>query len=238
LLAELQRDELWPLWALMITAGIRPGEVLGLQWPDVDLSTGLLTVHRSLSWGKGGWTLAEPKTAAGRRTVTIPAETIALLRVHRTHQLEERMKRAAHYTDQGFVFAGPLGGPLEWHNVRERHFKPAAARAAMTCAVCGKRLVPTGEDRHPEHEDGKRFDHDATPRPELAALRPYDLRHLHASLLLAGGIDLKTISQRLGHTNAGFTLETYAHAVPCTQAAAAVAIGEEVFGRATKSQVS
>jgi integrase len=138
---------------------------------------------------------------------------------------------ADHYTDQGFVFAMPLGGPLELHNVRGRHFKPAVLRAARTFAVCGKGLIPTGKDKHLEHEEGRRFDHVAAPRPELAALRPYDLRHLHASLLLAGGIDLKTISERLGHANAGFTLETYTHTVPGTQERAAKVIGSAVFRR-------
>jgi integrase len=229
-LGELQRDDLWPLWCLMITTGLRPGEALGLQWPDIDLKAERLTVHRSLSWLKGGgWELTEPKTQAGRRTLTIPKQTVAVLRSHRTCQLEERMKLADHYTDQGFVFATPLGGPLELHNVRGRHFKPAVLRAARTCAVCGKGLVPTGKAKHLEHEGGRRFDHDAAPRPELAAMRPYDLRHLCASLLLAGGIDLKTVSVGLGHANAGFTLETYTHTVPGTQEKAAKVIGSAVF---------
>ncbi len=92
--------------------------------------------------------------------------------------------------------------------------------------------MPTGDDKHVEHQDGRRFDHDAEPRPELARLRPYDLRHLCASLLLAAGTDLKTVSQRLGHANAGFTLETYTHVVPGTQDAATAAIAEQVFGKA------
>lgn len=62
-------------------------------------------------------------------------------------------------------------------------------------------------------------------------MRPYDLRNLHASLLLARGVSLRTVSERLGHADQGFTLSTYTHVVPGTQEAAAVAIGEEVFGK-------
>lgn len=94
-----------------------------------------------------------------------------------------------------------------------------------------RRVLVATEDGRLEHREGRRLDHDAAPRPELAKLRPYDLRHLHASLLLAGGIPLKTISERLGHANAGFTLETYTHVVPGTQAAAAGVIAEQVFGK-------
>ena len=63
-------------------------------------------------------------------------------------------------------------------------------------------------------------------------MRPYDLRHLHASLLLAHGVSLRTVSEPLGHADPGFTLSTYTHVVPGTQEAAAQAIGEEVFGKA------
>ena len=119
------------------------------------------------------------------------------------------------------------GKPLSRH----RHFRPACTRAALTCAVCGKLLELTqdGEDRKALHREDVAHGHAPAPALELLTFRPYDLRHLHASLLLARHVDLKTISERLGHANAGFTLSTYTHAVPGTQEAAAVVIGEELF---------
>jgi integrase len=67
LLAELRADALWPLWCLMATAGIRPGEGLRLKWSDLDSAADTVTVQRSLSRLKGGrWELTEPKTAQGR----------------------------------------------------------------------------------------------------------------------------------------------------------------------------
>lgn len=42
----------------------------------------------------------------------------------------------------------------------------------------------------------------------------HSLRHTHATLLLAEGIDLKTVAERLGHARDGFTLEVYGHVVP------------------------
>ncbi|MFI5143670.1 MAG: tyrosine-type recombinase/integrase [Thermoanaerobaculales bacterium] len=238
LLDELQRDSLWPLWCLMVTTGLRPGEALGLQWGDVDLDADTLSVRRALSrhanperTAEGGWTFAEPKTAAGQRTLPIPPETADVLRHHRAHQREERMRYADHYTDRGLVFAGLLGQPLDWRNVREYRFRPAQRRAALTCTVCGE-LLELGPEGRPAHKrDGA--GHAPAATLELLSFRPYDLRHLHASLLLARGIDLKTIAQRLGHANASFTLNTYTHVVPGTQAAASAAIGEEIFGQAS-----
>lgn len=42
-------------------------------------------------------------------------------------------------------------------------------------------------------------------------IRFHDLRHTHATLLLYKGIDIKTISERLGHSNIGTTMNTYTH---------------------------
>lgn len=49
----------------------------------------------------------------------------------------------------------------------------------------------------------------------------HGLRHTHATLLLASGLNVKVISERLGHTSIAFTLSTYAHAIPSMQADAA-----------------
>jgi integrase len=40
------------------------------------------------------------------------------------------------------------------------------------------------------------------------------LRHTYASLLLAAGVDVRTVSEALGHHDPGFTLRTYAHLMP------------------------
>lgn len=49
----------------------------------------------------------------------------------------------------------------------------------------------------------------------------HTLRHTHASLLIARGMDLKTVSERLGHADEAMTLRIYAHSVPGRDAAAA-----------------
>jgi integrase len=42
-------------------------------------------------------------------------------------------------------------------------------------------------------------------------ITPHGLRHTHATLLLAAGVDVKTVSQRLGHASVSFTLDLYSH---------------------------
>lgn len=46
---------------------------------------------------------------------------------------------------------------------------------------------------------------------ELPRIRFHDLRHTYASLALAKKVALKVVSERLGHSNVAFTLQTYAH---------------------------
>jgi integrase len=45
----------------------------------------------------------------------------------------------------------------------------------------------------------------------LPCLRLHDLRHLHVSLLVEQGIDVRTVADRLGHTRSSFTFDVYAH---------------------------
>jgi integrase len=54
-------------------------------------------------------------------------------------------------------------------------------------------------------------------------IRLHDLRHTHASHLLMAGVNVKVVSERLGHASVSFTLDTYGHVMPGQQAQAAAA---------------
>jgi integrase len=56
--------------------------------------------------------------------------------------------------------------------------------------------------------------------------RPYDLRHFHATFLVAEGIDYRMVGDRLGHKSASFTLSRYVHASARGQQPAADAASE------------
>ena len=55
----------------------------------------------------------------------------------------------------------------------------------------------------------------------LPRIRLHDLRHTHASLLVAAGEPIKVVSERLGHAHPGFTMATYQHLLPGMGASAA-----------------
>ena len=72
---------------------------------------------------------------------------------------------------------------------------------------------------------------------DLPDLRFHDLRHTFATQALASGVDAKTLSGILGHTNASFTLDTYTHVTPDMQQEASHIVGgflENLLGKDLK----
>ena len=58
-------------------------------------------------------------------------------------------------------------------------------------------------------------------RSDVPRIRFHDLRHTHASLLVADGVAIKVVSERLGHAHPAFTMHTYQHLLPGMSATAA-----------------
>ena len=76
-----------------------------------------------------------------------------------------------------------------------------------------------GQPVHP-HALSQAFDRVAR-RACVPIIRLHDLRHTHGSLLIKEGVPVKVVSERLGHANIAFTIETYQHVLPGMQADAA-----------------
>jgi integrase len=88
-------------------------------------------------------------------------------------------------------------------------------------------LVFTGEDGRyipPDHLTAEFIKLvRAAPVPRI---RLHGLRHTHATLLLARGVPVKVVSERLGHSTVGMTLEVYAHCLPAMDRGAAESFAE------------
>jgi integrase len=102
--------------------GLRRGEVLGLRPADVDLGLGRVTVRRNrielLENGRAAFD-AEPKTDAGKRTVTIPPHVLPVLAEH-----------MASWAGSDRVFIGRDGRPMRGDAVRQA-FDRARRKAGM-----------------------------------------------------------------------------------------------------------
>jgi integrase len=111
-LASVREDRLYVAWLLLATLGIRRGELLGLRWGDVDLTTGRIAIRQTLVMVDGKPAVAEPKTAKGRRSLMLAPEVLETLRTHRARQAAERLSWGADYTDSGLVITTEDGRPM------------------------------------------------------------------------------------------------------------------------------
>lgn len=78
-------------WGLLLTRGLRRGELCGLRWADVDLEGGVVRINRTRVLVDGKPVDSLPKTAAGRRSVPLDPTLVALLRRHKATQAAEKL---------------------------------------------------------------------------------------------------------------------------------------------------
>lgn len=117
-------DRLSALYVLAVATGLRQGELLGLQWQDVDLDAGTLAVRRQLSEDAGVLQFTEPKSDKGRRRVDLPAFAVKALRAHRKRMLKEG-------TPGPLVFCDTDGKPIRKSNLLRRSFFPLLTEAKV-----------------------------------------------------------------------------------------------------------
>ena len=112
-----------PLLRTAINTGMRLGELLGLQWQDVDLDEAVIRVERQ--WTLLG-NLEPPKTKAGVRRIPLGADMLTLFR-----QLKEQAFALGHAKPEDHVFASKAGTPLRHRNVQVRGFEAARDDAGL-----------------------------------------------------------------------------------------------------------
>jgi integrase len=130
LLDEIAGDRLEAAYICLLMLGLRPGEVLGLHWPDVDLDVGQVRIRQALKLEDGALVVGPLKTPRSRRTLSGPAPVVEALRTHRRRQLEERMAAGPAWQESELVFTTQIGTPLHPRNFRRR-FGQITERAGL-----------------------------------------------------------------------------------------------------------
>ena len=157
-----KKDKLYGI-LLCLYSGLRIGELIALQWTDIDLVTGILTVSKSCHDSRGGLVIDEPKTQSSRRVIPLPKQLL--------HILKGIKKKSR----SPFVVSAN-GNPVSVRSY-QRSFE-----------LLLKKL----------HIPHKGF---------------HSLRHTFATRALECGMDVKTLSEILGHKNPTVTLNRYAHSL-------------------------
>lgn len=119
-LAATADDRMAFAWAILLTRGLRRGELCGLRWDDVDLDGRVLRVNRTRVVVDGRTIDSSPKTAAGRRSVPLDDTLVSLLRRHRAAQAGEKLAAGGVYQDDGWLLCDELGRPVYPDTVSER----------------------------------------------------------------------------------------------------------------------
>jgi integrase len=113
-LASAADDHLYPLWATILTTGLRVGEATGLVWSDIDLETGATMIHQTLHRQAGqGLVLGPTKTDRSRRPVYLPTGALSALRRLKAGQKEAGLRAGQPWTESRLVFATGDGRPLD-----------------------------------------------------------------------------------------------------------------------------
>ncbi|MBE3590445.1 MAG: site-specific integrase [Firmicutes bacterium] len=212
LLEAVKGERLEAGFILALYTGMRPGEWLGLPWDAVDLTMGTVTVRQALHEENGRVFIGPVKTKAALRTITIPQTVVQALREHQRRQRLERMAAGPAWQDSGLVFTNTLGGLLRRSNVSVRDLARVIRKARKLAAEAyEKASMPRSEAQ-------------AKAAKLLEGVTLHTFRHTHAAALIAAGVDILTVSRRLGHENVRITLELYGHLMPGQDEKAAAAI--------------
>jgi integrase len=170
-----------------VTTGCRRGEALGLRWSDLDLD-------------------------APTPTASIRQEVIPLTKASSKGREGRVVPRTKSEKPRVIELDAPTVAALRTWRARQ-----AEERLLLGSDYTDLDLVfprPDGKPQHPEAFSktfGRRL---AQARfAELPRIRLHDLRHTWATLALIAGVDVKVVSERLGHSSPMVTWQTYQHVI-------------------------
>lgn len=111
----------WRTYVLLaLASAMRKGEIVGLNWSDVDWEQRAVTVRRSAAYAKGkGQYLSEPKTKSSNRTIRLDSATMEALKAWKREQNERRLKLGSMWESEAdgrdAVFTQDMGGRMSVH---------------------------------------------------------------------------------------------------------------------------
>ena len=161
--------------------------------PNADVDVFTITLKHQLT-KEGPSPEFGPMKSGEERTLEITPELADLLRAHKAHQAKLKMRNRGVYRDHGLVFA------KGWKDL-------SSGRANLG-------------DPLPVRSIGVREFAPLVKEAGVPSIKFHGLRHTAATLALIAGVDVKTVSFRLGHSKTSITLDLYSHVVPELQKAA------------------
>ena len=192
---------------LLIYSGVRRGELLGLEWSDIDYEKKVIHIRRTSQYVQHmGIITKSPKNDTSFRTIKLSDMMFDQLREYQ--QYWEQLRK-----DLGDI----------WQNTITITLADGSKQN-----VANERLF-IKDDSTPMNPDSltdwvRKF----VNRNNLPHFTPHSLRHTHATLLIAEGVSIPTVSRRLGHSSIATTSKIYVHAIQSADEIASDLIEEKL----------
>lgn len=171
---------------------MRRGELLGLEWKDIDFDNKLIHIYRTSQYISSlGIITKDTKNVTSERTIKLPDNAFKLLSEYRKYWLEMKFKMGDLWQSQ--IIVTYIDGKQELVNNDRLFIKDDS--------------TPMNPDSLTSWTD--KF----IKKYNLPKFSPHSLRHTNASLLIANGVNIPTVSKRLGHANVNTTTKIYSHAI-------------------------
>ena len=106
--------------SVLFFTGLRKGEILGLEWKNLNESEGTITVEKTYNYNStNGLFFDTPKTEKSKRTVCLPKEVVSILKEYKAWQLEnQKLRFGEYFNDEGYIFTQDNGAPIHPDNVK------------------------------------------------------------------------------------------------------------------------
>ena len=113
---EHARPVLYAAWHTLAYTGLRKGELLGLEWSDIDLDNKVISVQHNLVMVNGKYRIQSPKTRKSIRKITIDDITASVLKSWKLEQKKLFFKNGV--KNSNIVFSGSSGEYLDKSHFR------------------------------------------------------------------------------------------------------------------------
>jgi integrase len=233
LIDSVSEHRLGAIVSVATALGLRQGEALGLRWQDIDFDAGRLSVRQALE-RSGGDSAARRPLAVERRelrkriaeTRKRSAERRELLRQLEVNRKKWRELRSvirfvepkSDRSRRTIRLPQIVVSALKAHRKQQLEERMALGKAWHDSGLVF--VSPIGTPLDPRNVT-REFQAMLAAAPSVPRVRFHDLRHTAATLLLAQGVDPRTIMETLGHSLISLTLNMYSHVLPALQADAA-----------------
>ena len=113
LLDEAKDTDMYLPILILLTVGLRRGELLALRWEDIDFKKNILKVRRNMVRGENGFIIKAPKTESGIRDIHLGDDVMKELELAKKEYTKDMLSYGAGFQNLGFVIRQEDGSPLK-----------------------------------------------------------------------------------------------------------------------------